>query len=442
MERQYLTVASLNRYIGSVIDKDTHLQKVYIKGEISNVKHHSSGHLYFTLKDDNSRINAVMFSYNFKSLAFEAKEGLKVLIEGSVSVYDAGGTYSIRVNTMELDGVGNLFLQFEQLKKDLLKEGLFDQANKKDIPKFPRSIAILTAYPSAALMDIMRVIRQRYPVVKVIIFPIPVQGKGAYVTISNKLKEVDQYGFSTILLARGGGSIEDLWNFNEEQLARTIFACKTPIINAVGHEIDVTICDYVADARGLTPTAGATLACPDLMELKQSANILERRLHEILLHQVQMNRQKLDALSNFYLFKNPEKLVTNYQLRLAHTQDNMKYIFDNKIINTKVNFEKTSQQFHHLSKLFLINTSQHINSLEQSLHHQMNTRLLNNQNRWNKSVAMLDALSPLKVMQRGYSITYINDKVITSSKDINNNDLLKVQYHDGIVYALAKREES
>lgn len=440
MEKQYLTVAGLNRYIKSKMDNDQQLQHIFIKGEISNVKHHSSGHLYFTLKDDKSRISAVMFAQKAKSLPFQAKEGLNVLMKASVSVYDAAGTYQLYVDTMELDGIGNLFLQFEQLKKDLSKEGLFDQSHKKPIPVFPRNIAILTAYPSAALMDVMRVIRQRYPVVKVIIYPIPVQGKDAYITISNKLKEVDAVGFSTILLARGGGSFEDLWNFNEELLARTIYACKTPIISAIGHEIDTTISDYVADARGLTPTAGATLICPDLMDLKQRNTQYTNYFNDYINNLLQFERQKLNHYSNFYLFKNPEKLVGNHQMQLSYLEDRMHRSFHNKIDYTKNYFERTTAKFDHLQKLFLVNTHQKINTLEESLHSNINHILLQKQNRWNQAVIQLDALSPLKVMQRGYSITYLDNKVISSASSLKVNDIVKVQYHDGEIMAKVQGE--
>ena len=254
MEKRYLTVSALNRYLKAKIDADTQLQKILIKGEISNFKHHSSGHLYFTLKDEKSRINAVMFSSKANKMLFKLENGMKVLIQASVSVYDVAGTYQLYVDSIEQDGLGNLFLRYEQLKKQLSLEGLFDLDKKITIPKFPSKIAVLSAYPSAALADIVRTINLRFPVVRVIVFPIPVQGKDAYIHIIRTLNYVDTLKFSTIIIARGGGSLEDLWNFNEEGLARAICNCKTPIISGVGHEVDFTICDFVADYRAATPT--------------------------------------------------------------------------------------------------------------------------------------------------------------------------------------------
>lgn len=304
MERKYLTVTALNRYLKAKIDADSQLQKIYIMGEISNFKHHSSGHLYFTLKDENSRVNAVMFSSKARKLPFEPANGMKVFIQASVSIYDVAGTYQLYVDKMEQDGLGNLFLRYEQLKKQLAGEGLFSPENKKQIPKFPSRIAVLSGYPSAALADVVRTIKLRFPVVRIVAFPIPVQGKDAYIKICRMLKYVDSLNFNTIIIARGGGSLEELWNFNEELLARAIFECKTPIISGVGHEVDFTICDFVADYRAATPTAAAIKATPDLMELKQNVANVEYTLSTLMKQKINIYKENFNRLSSFYLFKN------------------------------------------------------------------------------------------------------------------------------------------
>ena len=288
MEKRYLTVSALNRYLKAKIDSDSQLQRILIKGEVSNFKHHSSGHFYFTLKDEHSRINAVMFSSKASKVPFDLTNGMKVLVQASVSVYDVAGTYQLYVDTVEQDGLGNLFLKYEQLKKQLASEGLFNPENKLVIPKFPSKIAVLSAYPSAALADIIRTIHLRFPVVRVIVFPIPVQGKDAYLEIIRTLRYVDTLGFSEIIIARGGGSLEDLWNFNEEGLARAIYQCKPPIISGVGHEVDFTICDFVEDYRAATPKDAAIKASTELFELRQAVDNIKYTLNTML----EMNKDK------------------------------------------------------------------------------------------------------------------------------------------------------
>ena len=254
MNKEYLTVSQLTKYIKYKIDNDINLQEVYLKGEISNFKAHTRGHFYFTIKDEGSRINAVMFASNAFKVKFIPEDGMKILVTGKISVYEATGGYQIYVNEMMEDGVGNLYVAFEQLKKRLKEEGLFDERYKKQIPKIPERVGVITAPTGAAIRDIISTINRRFPLAEIILFPSLVQGDGAKEDIVRQIKRAENYNLDVLIVGRGGGSIEDLWAFNEEIVARAIFDCPIPVISAVGHEIDFTIADFVADLRAPTPT--------------------------------------------------------------------------------------------------------------------------------------------------------------------------------------------
>ena len=262
MEQEYIKISELNNYIKGLLDKDVYLNKIYLKGEISNFKNHTRGHLYFTLKDDTSRISAVMFQSSAIKLTFTPEDGMNVLVTGRISAYPAQGTYQIYVDKMEPDGLGALYIEYEKLKKKLASLGLFNKDHKVPIPRFPERIGVITAPTGAAVKDIMSTIKRRYPMTEAILFPCLVQGKAAAPDIARQIKRADEYGVDTIIVGRGGGSIEDLWAFNEEIVAYAIYDCKTPIISAVGHEIDWTIADYVSDLRLPTPTAVAEFLSP------------------------------------------------------------------------------------------------------------------------------------------------------------------------------------
>lgn len=438
MDKRYLTVSSLNKYIKAKIDNDFQLQTIFIKGEISNLKKHSSGHVYFTLKDDQSRINAVMFSTKAKKVNFDVKDGDKVLIEATVSVYLVTGVYQLYVNTMELDGIGNLFLKFEQLKKQLAKEGLFDDAHKKNIPQYPVKIAVLTAYPSAALMDIMRTLKIRFPVARVVIFPIPVQGKDAYLKIVDNLKFVDSLNFNTIILARGGGSIEDLWNFNEELLARTIYECQTPIISGVGHEVDFTICDFVSDYRAATPTAAAIKATPDLNEMMTNLNIQQSLLITNIKHKIENYKSNLDYLQSFYLFKNPEKLYVDHLQQMTYLQDKMHYALLNQLHRKKSQYMNINFILSSKKKLFINNLNHKIENNILLLEKNFKNKIKQNQDKFYYIISQLNALSPLKTLERGYAIVYKDNKNITNISDIKKNDQIEVRLKDGSFKAIVK----
>ena len=293
MEDKYISVTALTRYIKYKLDNDKNLQDIYLKGEISNFKAHTRGHYYFTLKDENSRINAIMFSFNATKMKFMPEDGMKVLVKGKISVFESTGNYQIYVDEMQEDGIGNLHIAFEQLKKKLGDEGLFDAKYKKEIPKIPMKVGIITAPTGAAVKDILSTIKRRFPVCKTILFPCLVQGELAKDDIVKKLDIADNYGLDVIILGRGGGSIEDLWPFNEEVVARKVFACKTPIISGVGHQIDFTICDFVADKRAETPTGAAERAVPVLSDLLLEIKNKEAMLTKIIKNILDSNNLKL-----------------------------------------------------------------------------------------------------------------------------------------------------
>ena len=436
MEKKYLTVSALNRYLKARIDADEQLQKILIKGEISNFKHHSSGHLYFTLKDEYSRINAVMFASKAKKIPFKLENGMKVLIQASVSVYDVAGTYQLYVDNIEQDGLGNLFLRYEQLKKQLLLEGLFDLDHKSKIPKFPSKIAVLSAYHSAALADIVRTIKLRFPVVRVIVFPIPVQGKDAYLQIIKTLSYVDDLGFSTIIIARGGGSLEDLWNFNEEALARTIYNCKTPIISGVGHEVDFTICDLVSDYRAATPTAAAIKATPDLVELQQNVNNLQYTLNTLMKQKIALNKQALTKIKSFYLFKNPDKLFEDKKAKVDYLYDRLNDVFAYNLTNQSNKMKHLIQSFEHQTNLFTITQQNHINLMVQAMQQLMKQKIQSDQEKFYFTLSKLNTLSPLKTLERGYAIILKDEKLISSSLDLKSGDKVEIKMKDGMKNAI------
>lgn len=431
MEKRYLTVSALNRYLKAKIDSDEQLQKILIKGEVSNFKHHSSGHLYFTLKDETSRINAVMFASKARKLPFELENGMKVLIQASVSVYDVAGTYQLYVDNIEQDGLGNLYLRYEQLKKALALEGLFDQEHKQEIPKFPSKIAVLSAYPSAALADIVRTIKLRFPVVRVIVFPIPVQGKAAYLHIINTLNYVDSLGFNTIIIARGGGSLEDLWNFNEEALARAIYNCKTPIISGVGHEIDYTICDFVADCRCATPTAAGIKATPDLVELKQNVNNINYTLNTLMKQKITLNKQMLNKLNSFYLFKNPNKLFEDKKVKIDYLSDRLKDVFTYNLNLQSNKAKNLIQTFNHQANLFTLEQKNHLNLINQTMEQLMKQKIKYEKEKLYYTLSKLNTLSPLKVLERGYAIVLKEDNVVLTVNELKTGDKIKIKMKDG-----------
>lgn len=387
-----LTVSQINRYISFKLKEDKKLHGILVSGEISNFTNHTrTGHLYFTLKDNETSIKAVMFSNMASRLNFAPKNGMKVIVSANVQVYERDGVYQLYVNDMQPDGIGALYLAFEQMKEKLLYEGLFDEAHKKPIPEFPDKIGIITSLEAAALQDMLNIISRRYPIAQITIFPALVQGVNAPESLCRAIEKADNYELDLLICGRGGGSFEDLIAFNDERLARTIYNCNTPIISAVGHETDTTIADFVSDLRAPTPSAAAELAVPDMTVINNKLDILEKMLAHSLAVQLGTKLNKLEALEKRLNSAVPFARIASYKDKLDMIEKNLNSAYKNKLLNCgKVLAEKTVQ---------------------------------------------LDALSPLKTLARGYSLVYKEEKLVKSISEINSGDKINIQLSDGTMSA-------
>ena len=414
MDDKYLSVTALTRYIKYKIDNDIHLQEVYLRGEISNFKAHTRGHYYFTIKDETSRISAIMFSFNASKLKFLPEDGMKILVKGKISVFESTGNYQIYVEEMMEDGIGNLHIAFEQLKKKLEDEGLFDQKHKKPIPKIPMKVGIITASTGAAVKDILSTIKRRFPICKTILFPCLVQGELAKDDIVKKLDIADNYGLDVIILGRGGGSIEDLWPFNEEIVARKVFSCKTPIISGVGHQIDFTICDFVADVRAETPTGAAERAVPKLSDLLLEINNFEIRCTNNIKRILDNNKLRLKKLKESYVLKNPLGMYEIKEQKLDNIIDKL-----NTIINTIIYTNKSKLEIIEGSIIFKDPKVLYDDKLKKTNH----------------LIEKLEILNPLNALKRGYSIAKKDDKCINSIKGLKKDDNINIIIKDGEVKA-------
>ena len=414
MNDKYLSVSAITRYLKAKFDSDDNLRVVFLKGEISNIKYHTTGHIYFSIKDETSKINAIMFSSNAKKLLFQPQDGSKVLVTGRISVYEATGGYQIYVDEMLEDGIGNLYIAFEKLKKDLAKEGLFDQKYKKPIPKIPRRVGVVTASTGAAIKDILSTIKRRFPICEVILFPSLVQGDLAKDDIVKNIKMAQNYDLDVLIVGRGGGSIEDLWPFNEEIVARAIFNSNVPIISAVGHEIDFTIADYVADLRAPTPTGAAEMAVPNITDLINNIDNLRIRLNESITKLVNYKKLYLDSIKNSYAIKNPLIMYESKKQKLDILIDNLNKLLINKYDKAK-------------HKLEILKTNYILNNPE-LLYKDKIIKLDN-------LIQKLELINPLGVLKRGYSLTYQNNRLVKSIKDIKTNSNLLIKLYDGEITA-------
>ena len=386
--RRIATVTQINNYIKAVLDKVPVLQNIWIKGEISNFKLHSSGHIYLTLKDNGAVLKAVMFRNAAGTLKFKPADGTKVLARGRISVYESGGQYQMYIEEMEAEGTGDLYAKFEELKRKLAEEGLFDEVRKKPIPKFPETIGIVTSPTGAAIRDMINVLSRRCPMVKVIIYPCLVQGENAAQSIVsgieyfNTKKKVD-----VIIAGRGGGSIEDLWAFNEEITARAIFASEIPVISAVGHEVDFTISDFVADLRAPTPSAAAELAVPDVLELKRSIESSKIRMSSLLKGKLDANIRHLSLISE-------RSGITQFEKMIGDRVQTVDLLTERLTMSYKNKTEILEKQF-------------------------------------SAMCGKLSALSPLAVFERGYCSASKDGKNINSINDLSNGDIIKLRLTDG-----------
>ncbi len=383
-----ITVTELNRYVKEKVAEDEYLNSVYVKGEISNFKHHYTGHMYFTLKDENSLIKCVMFKSQTATLNFVPKDGMKVLVLGSVAVYERDGIYQIYCNAMQEDGIGSLYIAYEKLKKKLELEGLFDESHKKKIPFMPKIIGVLTSNTGAVIRDIINVSTRRNPNVYIRLLPVPVQGEGASQKISKAIKIMNEKKLAdVIILARGGGSLEDLWPFNEEIVARSIYESEIPVISAVGHETDFTIADFVADLRAPTPSAAAELAVTDISELQYDINLYQRRMKIALKRKTEIMRLKYEKLINSKVYREPFLRINDLYLRVDKNIKSIENFVIRKSKDSKI--EAT------------------------------------------KLITKLDTLSPLKTLTRGYSLVEFNNRIVSKASDLNKDMEIDIRFKDG-----------
>ena len=414
MNEKTYTVSEINSLINRKLKMDPNFKNILVKGEISNFKTNAfSGHSYFTLKDENSQIDAVMFKgMKDRFLEFEPEDGMKVIIKGKIEVYVKNGKYQLYATKITEDGIGNLHIAFEQLKKKLKQEGLFEDSHKKEIPKYPRHIGVVTASTGAAIKDIITTIKRRYPICKILIFPTLVQGDQAALKIVKQIKYAQNYDIDTLIIGRGGGSIEDLWPFNEEIVAREIYDCKIPVISAVGHEVDFTISDFVADKRAPTPTAAAELAVPKLSEVKFRLDTLKSKLTKNINDNIGEKRLILNNISKKQVLKNPEEI---YEIKGMH--------LDNLI--NKLNYASKNTISQNRNKLFKLENSIVLKNPKEITKHKKEAFLRN--------FEKLEILNPLLTLKRGYSITKSNDKIVSSAKDVKPGDELDIEFDDGTV---------
>ena len=432
MSEEYVTVSALTKYIKYKFDKDPHLGRVYLTGEISNFRLRPT-HQYFSLKDENAIISATMFQSAFKKIQFRPEEGMKVLVIGKVSVFEKSGQYQINIEHMEPDGVGALYLAYEQLKKKLEAEGLFSLP-KKPIPQFPKKIAILTSESGAVIQDIQTTVARRFPIVQLVLYPTVVQGVHAVNSILKNLDLVEQEDYDVVIIGRGGGSIEDLWAFNEEPVVRRVAELSIPVISSVGHETDTTLIDFVSDMRAATPTAAAEIATPVLMEIHQQLRNLQTRLEQALSRQLQIKRERMQALANASIFQNPERIYQVYQQRVDQLEMRLQQMMQQSVQHKRQQLVKNQHRLELDSPSRRVQTEkQALQYLAKRLEQAQGQLMKDKKQQFQRAIQQLDLLSPLKIMNRGYGILQQEESIIKSVDQLEVNQELTIQLVDGTV---------
>ena len=435
MTQEYLSVTALTKYLKRKFDADPYLERVFLTGEISNFRLRPN-HQYFSLKDDGAKISAVMFKSAFNKVKFRPEEGMKVLVVGRISLFEASGNYQIYVEQMQPDGVGAFYQAYEQLKEKLAKEGLFS-APKKPLPRYPKKIAVITSPSGAVIRDIITTVRRRYPIAQLVLFPTVVQGEKAASDIIRNLARVQAQGdFDTVIIGRGGGSIEDLWPFNEESVARALFAMEIPVISSVGHETDTTIADLVADVRAATPTAAAELAVPvlseELLRLKQQ----DTRLQQAFALQLQRKNERYQRALASYVFRDPSRLYEAQSLKLDQLTQRLLQGSQQRLYEAERYQQKWASRLQQASPLANVRRAQQDTTYLTKQLRQATQRLLENKQRtFANTVQSLDLLSPLKIMSRGYTFTTKEQQVLKSKDQVALGDQVTVHFADGQVKA-------
>ncbi|WP_334328470.1 exodeoxyribonuclease VII large subunit [Companilactobacillus sp. HBUAS59699] len=437
---QYLTVTALTQYLKRKFDVDPYLGHVYLMGEISNFRPRPNSHQYFSLKDNKAKISAIMFKSAFSKVKFVPEEGMKVLVKGRISLYEPSGSYQIYVDSMEPDGLGALYLALEQLKKKLAQQGVFDLP-KKEIPKFPKRIAIVTSQSGAVIHDIMTTVERRYPIVQLVLFPAQVQGDEAAKTIVSQIKRINEMGnFDTIIIGRGGGSIEDLWPFNEEIVAQAIVSSQIPIISSVGHETDTTIADMVADLRAATPTAAAELATPVLRDTLLHLQDLNSRMYNAQGKIIQNYRDQVDHYAKNGYLQHPERIYQVYIQKSDILSQRLQQSMSEQINSAKQElYDKENRLVRNSPREQIHYFDTTVNNLTQKMLTSIRQIINNNKNIFGSKVGALDSLSPLKTLSRGYAIpTDKNNKILKSTADYQQGKEVDLKVVDGTVTLITK----
>ncbi|SDH51269.1 Exodeoxyribonuclease VII large subunit [Alteribacillus persepolensis] len=438
---KWTTVSQLTTQIKKTIQMDSALQQVWLRAEISNFKRHSRGHMYFTLKDEKSRISAVMFAGNNRFLTFQPENGMKVLIKGYVSVYEPFGQYQLYVNEMEPDGIGQLYIRYEELKKQLEKEGLFHEGRKKSLPSFPLEIAVITSPTGAAIRDIFTTLKRRFPLARISLFPVLVQGEHAPPSIVNAMEKAEQMGgFDLLIFGRGGGSIEELWAFNEEIVARKIAELTIPSISAVGHETDFTIADFTADLRAATPTAAAELAVPVLDELEKERGQLTARLQKTMHDQLVQEKEKLARFKRSYAFKYPTHLIKQKEQELDQMLERLFKALSGQKQTAKERLSTLNKRLKRQHPYRLLEQEKRRLMQADGMQKKAVERLVaEKQERFRHSLQKLHILNPLDIMQRGYNVAYDEEGTLVTSVDqVTPDDNVSLYMHDGTVHVKAE----
>ncbi|GLV13750.1 exodeoxyribonuclease 7 large subunit [Alicyclobacillus hesperidum] len=441
------TVTELNLRIKRRIETDPTFAQCYVAGEISNFKHHSSGHMYFTLKDETSRIRAVMFAGRNRRLRFKPEDGMRVIALGTVSVFDRDGQYQLYVDDLQPDGIGALYVRFEQLRNQLQAEGLFAAERKRKLPAYPKRIGVVTSATGAVIRDICTTLERRYPLARVILAPAQVQGVTAARTIVAALERLWQLSepVDVIIVGRGGGSLEELWPFNEEEVARAVARSPVPIVSAVGHETDVTICDYVADVRAATPTAAAELVAPHRRDLQLQLSQALARSQAAVAAKVQLYRRTLQQFENRPLFRFPSRLLMPQRQAVDFLEGRLRESFRRPTAQARRRLDELERRLHRVDLRHGVGASRHrIERLESRLGEVLRARMARSQADLDRTIAALEALNPLAVLRRGYSLVLdeAGRHVLASVEQLTPGRDIQIQVADGIVQAEVKRHGS
>lgn len=427
-----VSISSVIARIKNVLTQTMDLDGIWIQGEISNLTKHRSGHYYFSLKDKSGEMSCVMFSSYVSRLNFNVEEGMRVLVSGSINVYEQRGSLQLVIRQMKQDGLGDLYLEFEKRKQDLLRAGYFDESHKKAKPDYIENIGVVTGAQAAALQDVLSTIQRRWPMMKVTLYPSFVQGSFAPKSLIQSLKEADTHNHDALLIVRGGGSFEDLFCFNDVQLVKTIYSLNTYIVSGVGHEVDTTLCDLVCDHRSVTPTAAAQWVTLDqyevMTQILKDRELLRQNMSMILNH----NKLKLDSYKNHPYLKDPKSFIIEKQLKLDGYNTQIEHALELEL--QKKNVIKNYTQQMHLRMMNIVKVQENkLSMVPEKLRSNMQVLLQNSRHSLQKNCALLDAYSPLKVLSRGYSISKIEDQVIKHVKDVTRDDIMVTRVNDGVI---------